>query len=211
MGSIHDFPTSLPRMPDAYLFDIGNVIITFDFSKAARKIAPLSAVAPEELLARVTPLTVSLELGHLSPEAFIEEASETIGYTGSSSFFRAAFEDIFELNEPMVAFIETLKKEGSPLYLLSNTNGIHVPFFEATYPVFDLFDGRIYSHEVGFMKPDPAIYDVVKNTLPIAAGRTVYIDDLAANCEAGRDAGFLAVHYSAPHHDEFLNAVAELS
>jgi len=194
-------------MPDAYLFDIGNVIITFDFRKAARKIAPLSTVTPDELLARVTPLTNSLELGQLSPEAFIEAASETTGYTGSPAFFRAAFEDIFELNEPMVAFIETLKKEGKPLYLLSNTNGIHVPFFEATYPVFGLFDGRIYSHEVGFMKPDPAIYEVVKNTLPLVAERTVYIDDVEANCAAGREAGFIAVLYSAARHADFLASV----
>lgn len=198
-------------MPDAYLFDIGNVIITFDFLKAARKLAPHTPVTAEELLARVTPLTVSLELGKLSPEAFIEAASETTGYTGSPAFFRAAFEDIFELNEPMVAFIETLKKDGLPLYLLSNTNGIHVPFFEATYPVFSLFDGRIYSHEVGFMKPDPTIYEVVKDTLPLVAERTVYIDDVAANCAAGREAGFIAVPYSSARHADFLEAVGGLA
>ena len=102
-------------MPDAYLFDIGNVIITFDFLKAAKKLAPHTPVTAEELLVRVTPLTVSLELGQLSPEAFIKAASETTGYTGSPAFFWTAFEDIFELNEPMVAFIETLKKDGLPL------------------------------------------------------------------------------------------------
>ena len=37
-------------MPDAYLFDIGNVIITFDFLKAAKKLAPHTPVTAEELL-----------------------------------------------------------------------------------------------------------------------------------------------------------------
>ena len=194
-------------MPDAYLFDIGNVIITFDFSISARKIAAHSRVAPEEVLALVTPLTIDLELGAISPGDFIAAASERIGYEGDPGYFRESFADIFELNQPMVAFIESLKAAGKPLYLLSNTNGIHVPFFEATYPVFGLFDGRIYSHEVGLMKPDPAIYEVVKSTLPLDPARTIYIDDMPANCEAGTAAGFLSLPYQAKRHEEFLAAI----
>lgn len=194
-------------MPDAYLFDIGNVIITFDFSISARKIAAHSRVPAEELLALVTPLTIDLELGSISPDEFIAAASERIGYTGDPVYFRESFADIFELNLPMVSFIESLKAAGKPLYLLSNTNGIHVPFFEATYPVFSLFDGRIYSHEVGLMKPDPAIYEVVKSTLPLDPARTIYIDDMPANCEAGTSAGFLSLPYHAKRHEEFLAAV----
>jgi len=194
-------------MPDAYLFDIGNVIITFDFSIAARKIASHATVSPEEVLALVSPLTIDLELGKITPAAFIEAASGRIGYSGDPDYFHSSFADIFEMNLPMVAFIELLKTEGRPIYLLSNTNGIHVPFFEATYPVFGLFDGRIYSHEVGLMKPDPAIYEVVKSTLPLDPARTIYIDDNPANCEAGAAAGFLSIPYHAERHDEFLAAV----
>ncbi|MCB1207147.1 MAG: HAD family phosphatase [Verrucomicrobiae bacterium] len=197
-------------MPDAFLFDIGNVIITFDFSISARKIARESDATADEILNLVSPLTIDLELGKLSPEAFIEAASERIGYRGAPATFREAFADIFELNLPMVAFIENLKADGIPLYLLSNTNGIHAPFFESTYPVFGLFDGGIYSHEVGLMKPDPAIYELVRNTLPLDPARTVYIDDAQANCTAGEAAGFLSVPYSASRHDDFLEAVSRL-
>ena len=195
-------------MPDSYLFDIGNVIITVDFTIAARKIASLATVSPEEMPAVLSPFAIDLELGNLTPEAFIEAASERIGYTGDPESFRDAFADIFELNHPMVTFIESLKEEGKPLFLLSNTNGIHVPFFEMTYPVFGLFDGRIYSHEVGLMKPDPAIFELVKSSLPLDPARTIYIDDLTANCEAASAAGFHAVPYAATRHDEFLEAVS---
>jgi len=195
-------------MPDTYLFDIGNVIITFDFTIAARKIASHATVEPEELLALVSPLTIDLELGRLTPDAFIEAASARIGYTGDPEYFRTSFADIFELNRPMVSFIESLKAQGKPLYLLSNTNGIHVPFFQATYPVFGLFDGGIYSHEVGLMKPDPAIFEVVKSTLPLDASRTIYIDDMPANCETARAAGFHAVPYAATRHEEFLETIS---
>ncbi|HQZ29741.1 MAG TPA: HAD-IA family hydrolase, partial [Verrucomicrobiales bacterium] len=116
-----------------------------------------------------------------------------------------------DLNLPMVEFINARKAEGKTLFLLSNTNGIHVPFFEKTYPVFELFDQRIYSHEVGLMKPDPRIYELVKETLPLLPNRTIYIDDLPANCEAGSKAGFLSVLYDVEKHSDFLTAVAAFS
>ncbi len=199
---------SKSRYDTAFLFDIGNVILPFDFTISARRIAGHSRATAEEILALVSPLTVDFELGRMSVDDFIATASERIGYTGEPDFFRSAFADIFDPNLPMVAFVESLKAEGVPLYLLSNTNGIHAPFFEAAYPVFGLFDGGIYSHEVGLMKPDPEIFELAKTTLSLDPARTVYIDDLAANCEAGAAAGFRSVVYARDRHGEFLEAVA---
>lgn len=197
-------------MPDAFLFDIGNVIITFDFRISAKKLAEDSAVPADEILPLVSPLATELELGRLSPEQFIAGASARIGYTGTPERFQAVFADIFALNDPMAAFVAELKAAGTPLYLLSNTNAIHASFFEANFPVFGLFDGGIYSHEVGLMKPDPAIYERARSDLRLVPERTVYIDDNAANCVAGGEAGFLSIPYDAKRHGEFLDAVAAL-
>jgi len=197
-------------MIEACLFDIGNVIITFDFMKSARRLAESASVPAGEILERVSPLTVDLELGRITVDEFIAEASARIGYRGEASTFRDHFADIFELNGPMAAFIDSVRARGIPLHLLSNTNGIHVPFFEATYPVFGAFEGRIYSHEVGLMKPDPAIYGLVRDTLRLDPSRTLYIDDLPANCEAGAAAGFLTIPYAHDQHAEFLQRVSSL-
>tara|TARA_R110002096_G_scaffold228601_4_gene418096 strand:+ start:203 stop:799 length:597 start_codon:yes stop_codon:yes gene_type:complete len=198
-------------MPAAFLFDVGNVIIKFDFRKAARSIEPFCKVTAEEALERVAKLTPLLELGQLSPDEFIAKATGEVGFSGSSEFFRASFEDIFELNQPIADFIKAQKSAGARLYLLSNTNGIHVPFFESTYPVFDLFDGKAYSHEIGAMKPDPEIYRAAIASLNLIPENTIYVDDLAANCEAGRKAGFLTIEYHADDHELFLREVASHS
>lgn len=195
-------------MPHAFLFDIGNVIIAFDFSRAARRIAPRCRLSVEESLAAVGSLTPVLERGEMTPETFVATASEKIGFSGEPDEFVAAFEDIFELNEPIVALIELLHERGHPLHLLSNTNGIHVPFFESTYPVFDRFTGRIYSHEVGVMKPDPKIYEIAIAKLDLVPGETIYIDDLAANVEAGAVAGLRALHYDRLDHGGLLASLA---
>ncbi|MDF1739393.1 MAG: HAD family phosphatase [Verrucomicrobiales bacterium] len=195
-------------MPKAFLFDVGNVIISFDFTITAQKLAPQCDVSPEEAFRRVALLTDRLESGHITAEEFIETAIERIGYKGSPLELRTAFEDIFTLNLPMVDFIESLHREQIPLHLLSNTNAIHVPFFEKTYPVFKCFSGRIYSHEVGCMKPSPEIYRIAIETLSLDPEETIYIDDLEANCAAGREAGLQTIRYDREAHEAFLSEVA---
>lgn len=198
------------KLPEAFLFDVGNVIIFFDFTKAAVRIAPHCEISPEEALAKVSPLTDELETGLLSADEFITEAIRRTGYSGSTEEFRVAFEDIFELNEPMAAFIEEQHRSGVTLHLLSNTNPIHVPFFEKTYPVFECFTGRIYSHEVGAMKPDQKIYEAAISQLDLNPDKTIYIDDLAANCKKGWEMGFRTFQYDRNHHEQFLERVVTL-
>lgn len=197
-------------MPKAFLFDVGNVIIGFDFSITARKLARQCEVSPEDALKLVAPLTDQLESGHMSADEFLEEAGNRIQYRGTRSEMRAAFEDIFTLNLPMVEFINSLHGKGIPLHLLSNTNAIHAPFFEKTYPVFGCFSGRIYSYEVGCMKPSPEIFRITIDKLSINPAETIYIDDSPANCEAGREAGFNALCYNKEEHDAFLAVVGAL-
>ncbi len=196
----------------AFLFDIGKVIIHFDFGRTVAAVADRCiAGPPAALLEMVTDLTIQLELGKISPDDFIAQACQRIGFTGELAEFRAAFEDVFELNLPMVEFIEKQSVAGIPLYLLSNTNGIHVPFFTRRYPVFAHFSQAIYSHEVGCMKPDQKIYQIAIEQLSLSPGKTVYIDDMAENCEAGREAGFQAICYDRDKHAGFLDSVAALA
>lgn len=198
-------------MPEAYLFDIGNVIIAFDFRKAADRIAPQCLVTPEEALRVVTGLSPELERGVLTEDEFVSECVTAIGFDGPKEQFREAVADIFELNEPMVGFIEHLKSKGVPLFLLSNTNGIHVPFFEAKYPVFGHFDDRVYSHQVKAMKPEPEIYQITISQLGIDPTKTIYIDDSGPNCDAGRQAGFLSIRYDLDDHSGFMDRIAQMA
>lgn len=187
-------------MSFSYLFDIGNVILFFDFGKAAARIQPRSPFSIEEILEKVSPLTPALESGKITPDEFLDSASEKIQFDGDRATLREAFEDIFEVNQPVVDWIGELDDAGIPLFLLSNTNGIHVPFFEATYPVFSRFQGRIYSHEAGVMKPDPEIFRITIETLELNPEKTIYIDDLAGNCAAGGDAGLHSFCYHPDRH-----------
>jgi HAD superfamily hydrolase (TIGR01509 family) len=57
----------------------------------------------------------------------------------------------------------------------------------------DVTDDIVYSHEVGLRKPDPAIYALAAERLGVAPYEVVFLDDVAVNVEAAREAGWHAV------------------
>ena len=129
-----------------FVFDIGNVILTFDFGLSAARLAPLSRLPEAEILPALQPLQIDIETGRISTADFAVQGKELIGYSGSDDSFIHAFQDIFTVNEPIAALVDVLSGEGHPLYLLSNTSDLHVSWFTRQYEVFDRFHGAIYSH-----------------------------------------------------------------
>ena len=186
------------------LFDIGHVIVSFDFNISARKIAPFSAVPENEILPRIETMTRDLESGKITSDQFLDGSIEEIGYSGDRDFLIDSFQDVFELNQPIVDLIEAEHKHGTRLLLLSNTNGIHLPFLFSKYPVFGLFEGGVFSHEAKSMKPDPEIYENVISQFNLIPEKTIYIDDLEANCAAGKEHGLVSIQYTRGKDESFF-------
>lgn len=181
--------------PD-YLFDIGNVILFFDYQRFTRRIEAECACPVAELLPSLAKEMQLLEGRSLPVDEFLERAFARIRYRGRREAFVCAWQEIFEPNQPVVDLIQGLGDQGHRLYLLSNTNQLHADYFLRQYPVFERFHGCVFSHEVGCAKPEPEIYQTAIRKLGLQPARTVYVDDLPANVEAGAAHGFIAVRYA---------------
>ncbi len=182
----------------AFLFDIGNVIVRFDFARALRAVASLSDVANEaEALQRIDAVKLVYEDGQMSRDAFLRQAFALLNYRGTREQFIAGWQGIFWPNEPMHALIRSLHGR-YPIHLLSNTNDMHVEGLFRDFDVFQCVTTGIYSHEVQASKPDPRIYAIACEKCGIEPATTLFIDDLAVNIETARSMGFHAHHY---HHD----------
>ena len=195
-------------MLDALIFDIGNVLLRFDFSQTITRIAPLCSIAPEEIPARLEPWKVQLESGQMDGSAFLDKATEVLGYTGPRAVLKKAWQEIFSPIAPMHALVAELS---TPLYLLSNTNNLHAEYFLSEYPVFQHFTNAVYSHEAGLMKPDPAIYHHALEKFGLSAQKTLFIDDLLPNVEAASAVGLLTHHYHHERHGAFLADLRRLN
>ncbi len=188
----------------AFLFDIGNVLLRFDFSIALRSVAEQSDV-PDAVgvLSAVESIKEAYEDGRIGRRAFLEGAFEVLRYRGTESDFVAAWEDIFEPNAPMVALVERLK-ERYPLYLLSNTSDIHREFVFRRYPFFGQFRSGVYSYEVRASKPGRKIYEIACEKLGLEPETTFFVDDLLPNIETARRLGFHCHHYHFDRHEALL-------
>jgi len=188
----------------AFLFDIGNVLLKFDFGKAVRAVAADSEVADElEVLTLIDKIKVAYEDGQIDRAAFLRGVFDVLKYRGTETGFISAWEDIFEPNEPMVALVEQLSRR-YPLYLLSNTNELHRDYFLRSYGFFQHFKGGTYSDVARASKPGPEIYQIVCRDHGLSAAETFFIDDLLPNIETARGLGFHAHHYHLDRHAELL-------
>jgi len=66
---------------------------------------------------------------------------------------------------------------------------------ERNFPFFAGFDGYVYSHIVGAMKPAAKIYEAVESLSGQRGEALLYIDDRAENYLAGRERGWQAIHH----------------
>ncbi len=191
----------------ALLFDIGNVLLKFDFSICLKALADKSDIAdPLATFARFDQVKAAYEDGQFDRAAFLRAVFDVLGYRGTEAEFVAAWEEIFTPNEAMIALVEKLHAR-YPLFLLSNTNDIHVESIFQRHPVFRRFTGGTYSHTARASKPSRAIYEIACRDHAIEPASTFFIDDLLPNIETARALGFRAHHYHYDRHAELLSAL----
>ena len=192
---------------ETLLFDIGNVIVHFDFTDAGIKLAEQSEVdAPLEVL---DSLKQELESGQIEGPEFVARGTELIGFNGTQEEFTKIWEEVFSPNMPMWESIKALKGK-YPLHLLSNTSDIHKDYLFRAFDIFEHFDGGIYSYSARSEKPEPEIYQAAVDELGINPETTLYIDDLEPNIVAGKENGFVSHLYSPQRHQDFLEEARSL-
>jgi len=194
-------------MIKAFIFDIGNVLLPFDFTIALRKLRQNSDV--ESLLQTMEPVKVAYESGAIDRAEFLERMRVVLHYTGTEAEFIATWENIFTENPPMLDFVRELHRQ-YPLYLLSNTSDIHMDYLFRAYPVFKLFKDGVYSYRARCFKPDRRIFEMALEQFGVAAKETVFIDDLQPNVDAALALGIRGVRYDHKRHGDFVASLDEL-
>lgn len=190
-------------MKRAFLFDIGNVLVHFDFRGATQKFAKQSTATADEILQLLSPFKDDLESGRMSDSDFITQSISRIGYRGTREEFTRIWGDIFTENPPMLNLVRQFSGT-HPLYLFSNTSGLHKDWLFEQFQIFSLFDGGIYSYEAGCAKPREEFYLEAIRRYDLTPSQTIYIDDLQENIATGQRLGFVSHHYAAARHDELV-------
>jgi FMN phosphatase YigB (HAD superfamily) len=194
----------------AIVFDLGKVLLEFDFGRAASNMTAFCKLAPAEIRKALdqSALLHRYETGLMSDTQFFEAVREATGFRGTESEFGRCFGDIFSTIDPMIEFHESLRRAGWPTYIFSNTNGLAIGFIRRQYPFFANFTDYIFSYEHGAMKPDAKLYGVVEQVTGMQGGELLYLDDRMENVAAGEARGWQVILQETP--EKTLRRVAEL-
>ena len=176
-------------------FDLGKVLLDFDFNIAFNRVAarsPLDLTSVQSKAYADYPLIADYESGQIDTEQFFTAMKEHFQFDGSAAELELIWCDVFT---PLDANIECVRRLAAhyPLAMISNTSDAHIRFVEARYDFFGLFQKRIYSHQVGCLKPQAEIYQIALREMSATAGDSLFVDDLAANVDGAVSAGMNAV------------------
>jgi FMN phosphatase YigB (HAD superfamily) len=182
-------------VPQAVVFDLGKVLLDFDYGKAAAQIARCGKLSAPEVRKFIdqSPLLFRYETGLMTKNDFYSQVCGATGFTGSLADFSHVFGDIFEPIIPMIEFHGALLKRKVPTFIFSNTNELAVHHIKTMYPFFSEFDGYVYSYEHGAMKPQAKLYQVVESVTGKSRDEILYLDDRAENIAAGAERGWQVI------------------
>ena len=184
------------------IFDLGGVIYDVDYHKTINAFKAIGIDRFEEVYAKAgqSDLFNDLEEGKISRAVFVERIKTLSGQDMISSQIFIAW------NSMLLGFmpdaLTCLKRlSGSyRLFLLSNTNEIHIQEIESSVgaEVFSdfcaLFEKVYLSHELGLRKPHPEVFTHIIEEQGLVASETLFIDDSIQHVEGAIKAGLRAYH-----------------
>jgi HAD superfamily hydrolase (TIGR01509 family) len=189
-----------PVPPSLVIFDLGNVLLRFDYRIAASRLAPHATASAEEILQLLlaTPLLHRYECGELQTAEFFEAICQSTGFKAGFDVFTQAFTEIFTPIPEMIELHQQLRAARLPSILLSNTNDLQFQYIRKAFPFVTSFDHHVLSYEHHAMKPDAALYRVAESIASRTGPELVFLDDRLDNVEAAIALGWQAFVHQDP-------------
>jgi len=185
------------------IFDLGGVLFDIDYNLTQKAFQRLGAVTDfNEVYSQQKQAGIfdEFEKGNISPAKFREGLRKWLPETVVDEQINGAWNALL-LGFPSekIALLDKLKSKYN-LFLLSNTNEIHLPEVMNMVKVHkrgtlgEVFIKEYYSCRMGLRKPDRTIYEKVIEENNLDASSTLFVDDLLQNIEGAKLAGLQTLH-----------------
>ena len=181
------------------IFDLGKVLIPFDFARGYRAMEKFCDYPAAEIPQRIaaTDLVHRFETGLVESRDFVEQLSRMLDLRVTYEQFCEIWSSIFLPDTLVPESLLAGIGERYRLLVLSNTNAIHFAMVRQSYPLLRHFDDMVLSYEVKAMKPSPAIYREAIARAQCRPEECFYTDDIPAYVEGARREGIDAVQFQS--------------
>ncbi len=186
---------------NAIVFDFGNVLLEWDPRFVYRKFFQENEEGMENFLKEIkfAEWNAEQDKGRPFEEGIAILSREFPQHAELIQAYHDHWQDsIGDAIAGSVEILKRLKHKGFRLYGLSNWSAETFPFALAKYDFFGMFDDMVISGQVGFVKPDPAIYTVLLEKIGKPADACLFIDDSLANIQQAKRMRFVTIHFTSP-------------
>ncbi len=198
----------------AIIFDLGGVVLDFDFSNFYNSI-----IAQSPLNKPQTPIMLEFfrqsdiyHQGNMTDDEFYHLACDLLQTcTLDQTDFYSAFNSIISgLNPEIISLIRKLKEMRKyKLIALSNVNSSHWDYIlKQNWDFINYFDELILSHEIHLVKPNPKIFKYAIQKAKCKPTQIVFIDDGLNNIRAAQEFGIQGIKFTT--NDDLIKELLEL-
>jgi 2-haloacid dehalogenase len=188
---------------DAVIFDLGNVLITWDphpaIARAVGAAAATRFLADEDF--------DFMAWNHQQDAGRPWDGGEDAAvrsyphWESAIRAYRANFgESLVGAIQDTVAILRELHAAGIPLYGLTNWSGELFPVARRRFDFLALFEDIIVSGQEGVAKPDPAIFKILAQRIGRSLDGCIFVDDALPNIKAAGEAGLDAILFTDTGH-----------
>lgn len=181
------------------IFDWGGVLSVSQHDEAVRRFAEIGVPRAEEYFVEGKNwggIFGEVEDGTISIADFLTKVSDLCGKPITFEQIAYAWWGFFSHLAPgILKQLEQWKSEGYNVYMLTNNNPFMMSYIRSDEfapegkPFHAYFDKLYVSCDIGFSKPDPAIYQYVLDDKGMSPSETVFVDDRRQNLAGAEQVG----------------------
>ncbi|MBQ9434242.1 MAG: HAD family phosphatase [Synergistaceae bacterium] len=184
-------------MISTVIFDIGNVLVDFDWDGFIHRMFP----GREELITELDEAVWGggrwdrLDAGDPPEQVFASIIAHDPKHEHELRKVFANVGDTLRKRPASSVWITDLKNRGYRVLYLSNYSRYVMGLNPGVLDFLPLMDGGVFSCDVRLIKPDRRIYECIAEKYALVPGECVFIDDIEKNIKAARDFGFHAIQF----------------
>jgi len=184
----------------AIIFDFGNVLIEWEPRYVYDQYFPNDPEGMERFLNDVDFLgwNAHQDKGRTFKEGVADLSRQFPHYSHLIQAYHDHWKDSIGISYTgTVEIMKQLKQKGYPLYGLSNWSAETFPYAQSKFDFFHMLDDMVISGMVGYIKPEPEIYEILLEKIGRPAQECLFIDDSLANIEQAHKLGFETIHFQS--------------
>lgn len=180
------------------LLDLGNVVFPLEFDAFDQWLEERMEVSVEEGRQMFMELYLDYEKGAFDTSEFLSKVRLKLKASFEDDEFEKMWISCWVRDTPGIETLIDSLPQSIPVYVLSNTNELHMRNYCKTKAVLKKFQYLFLSYQMKAAKPERKIYQKVVEHLKVAPERIFFFDDKQENIDAANESGMQAFVFENP-------------